>query len=130
RLSDASAPAPIRVGSLKAMAQSGLKEVPAAWMEGLARVLGGGDRELVGQAVATARALPLNRDKAGKITPRLLAIASRAEMPAEVRLGALAAVPGGLDRVEPAPFAFLLSKLDREHPSAVRSAATDVLSKA
>ena len=51
-------------------------------------------------------------------------------MPAEVRLGALAAVPGGLDRVEPATFAFLLSKLDREQASAVRSAATDVLSKA
>jgi putative membrane-bound dehydrogenase-like protein len=130
RLSDASAPMPIRLGSLRAMAQAGLKEVPPSWVEGLASVLGGSDRELTGQAVATARALALNRDKAGGLTPRLLAIAARAEIPDEVRLGALAAVPGGLEKVEPAASALLLAKLDREQPAAVRSTATDVLSRA
>jgi putative membrane-bound dehydrogenase-like protein len=130
RASDAGAPVSVRLGSLRAMAQSGLKDVPASWVEGLAGILGGDDRELIGQAVATARALPLKGDKARALTPRLLAVADRAQTPADVRLGALAAVPGGLDRVEPAVFAFLLAQLDRDQPAAVRSSAVDVLARA
>ena len=130
RIADASAAAPVKLSSLKAMAQSGLKDVPSSWIEGLANVLAGGDSELTTQAVATARALPLTREKAGALTPRLLAIAGRAQAPASFRLAALAAVPGGLGQVEPAVFTFLLNQLDREQPAAARTTAADVLARA
>jgi len=130
RLADVSAPPRVKLSSLKAMAQSGLKDVPLAWVEGLAKVLVGDDSELTTQAIATARALPLTRENAGVLTPRLLAIAGRAQAPAGFRLTALAAVPGGLSQVEPGVFSFLLGQLDREQPAVARAAAADVLARA
>jgi len=130
RIADASAAAPVKLSSLRAMAQSGLKDVPSSWVEGLASILVGGDSELTTQAVAAARALPLTREHAGALTPRLLAIAGRAQAPAGLRLTALAAVPGGLSQVEPAVFSFLLGQLDREQPVAARTTAADVLARA
>ncbi len=130
RIADAAAAAPVKLSSLKAMAQSGLKDVPSSWIKGLANVLVGDDSELTTQAVATARALPLTRENAGVLTPRLLAIAGRAQAPAGFRLAALAAVPGGLSQVEPAVFSFLLGQLDREQPVAARTTAADVLARA
>src|SRR5262249_47204597 len=47
-----------------------------------------------------------------------------------VRLTALAAVPGGLERVDAAAFAFLRTHLGADQPVPVRSAAADVLSHA
>ena len=130
RIADASAAAPVKLSSLKAMTQSGVKAVPSSWIEGLAKVLAGDDSELTTQAVATARALPLTRDNAGTLTPRLLAMAGRAHAPASFRLSALAAVPGGLSHVEPAVFSFLLGQLDREQPAAARTTAADILARA
>jgi putative membrane-bound dehydrogenase-like protein len=130
RIADASAPVRVKLSSLKAMTQSGLKDVPGSWIEGLAKVLGGGDGELTTQAVAAARALPLTQEKGAELTPRLLAIAGRDQSPAGFRLAALAAAPGGLSHVEPSIFSFLLGQLDREQPAAVRTTAADVLARA
>ena len=96
----------------------------------MANVLGGHNRELESQAVATARSLPFGKDQGRTLTPRLLAIASRAQTPDDVRLGALAAVPGGLSQVEPAIFTFLLAQLDPQQPAAARSTSVDVVSRA
>ena len=87
RIADASTPAPVKLSSLKAMAQSGLKDVPSSWIEGLAKCSVGDDSELTAQAIATARALPLTRENAGALTPRLLAIAGRAQAPAGLSTG-------------------------------------------
>ncbi len=130
RLSDANATASAKLVSLRAMAQSGLKDVPASWTQGVANVLGGDNRELESQAVATARSLPFSKDQGRSLTPRLLAIAKRAQTPADVRLGALAAVPGGLSHVGPEIFTFLLAQLDPQQPAAARSSAVDVVSRA
>jgi putative heme-binding domain-containing protein len=60
----------------------------------------------------------------------LTALGAREAVPDEVRLDALAAVPGGLPHVSPILFAFLHAQLAPDHPVATRSAAADVLSKA
>jgi putative heme-binding domain-containing protein len=63
------------------------------------------------------------------LTARLIEVGAGAKAPTEVRLTALAALPGGLPEVSPALFAFLLTALDREQPVLVRSLAADVLSR-
>src|SRR5262249_40343649 len=57
RLRDTSAPRGMRRIVLKAMARSGVKEVPAGWISGLTKVLASGNAELVREAVTTARIL-------------------------------------------------------------------------
>jgi putative membrane-bound dehydrogenase-like protein len=113
--------------ALHAMARSGLKEAPKTWVAGLAWLLTNGDTELKREAVAAARAVPAPK---GGLTPELLRVADDDKLPSSTRLGALAAVPGGLSPVKPATFDFLLARLDREQPVADRALATDVLAKA
>src|SRR5207302_7575914 len=60
----------------------------------------------------------------------LMPVARDPKRPADVRISALAAVPGGLAEVEPALFDLLKQHLDPNQPVATRSAAADVLSKA
>jgi putative membrane-bound dehydrogenase-like protein len=130
RLMDAAAARDVRRTVLRAMAQSGLKEAPEAWVAGVTAVLGGDDAELVREAVATARGLKVPPQRAAKLTAALLRIGNDAKAPVSLRLGALAAVPGGLSNVEPGLFAFLRAQLDPEESVAVRGAAADVLSRA
>src|SRR5262249_8430213 len=100
RLRDSSGPADAGASALQAMGWSGLKaaDVPADWLSALANVLAGdaSNAALVPAAVATARTMPLPREKAGDISARLLRIAADAEHAPDLRLSALAAVPGGL----------------------------------
>jgi putative membrane-bound dehydrogenase-like protein len=134
RLSDTAAPRATRASCLQAMAQSGLnaKEIPAAWIAALANVIDERhpDTELIALAVAAVRALPIARDKAGDLPARLLRVAAEQKNPPELRLAALAAVPGGISNPEPKLLSFLLSSLDREQPVASRTTAADVLARA
>ena len=126
----ASAPDAARVSALKSMALARPKDVPAAWLAALVDVLRDSNSALARQAVATARALAPPAATAKTLAAPLLALAARADFPADGRLEALAAVPGGLTEVEPATFAFLIDRLDPEGTVAVRGLAADVLSKA
>jgi putative heme-binding domain-containing protein len=130
RVADAAAPSPVKLLALRAMAQAGLKETPAAWIRELARILGNEKDELTAQAVATARALALSPDKAQALVRPLLAIAGRVGAPASLRLAALSAVPGGLSQVDSTLLSFLIGQLDRDQPAPSRSTAADVLSHA
>jgi putative membrane-bound dehydrogenase-like protein len=116
--------------ALRAMARARPRTVPAPWLDGLAEALASDDRELLRQAVSTARALPLPPKGAEKVTARLLALGASPTAPAELRLTALAAVPGGLADVDPAQFVFLRGRLGRDEPVAARALAADVLSQA
>ena len=93
------------------MAWSNLKPeaVPREWVDAMASVLEGDPAtpELVAPAVATLRALPLTREKAGDLPVRLLRIAADAKNAADLRLAALAAVPGGLVNPDQKIFTFL-----------------------
>jgi putative heme-binding domain-containing protein len=115
---------------LRAMARSRLKTPPEPWLAALGQSLNGGDPDTVREAVTTARQLPVPRQKAESVVAALRKIGDDAKAPADVRLAALAAVPGGLGEV-PAPlFAFLRAHLDREQLVAVRSLAAEVLAHA
>jgi putative membrane-bound dehydrogenase-like protein len=124
----------VRQSCLKVMANSGLneKEIPASWVGALADVLDKPrpDTQLVDLAVAAIRSLPIKPTQAGNLPDRLLRIGGNPENPAELRLSALAAVPGGLSKPDAPLFDFLLSKLQREQPVASRTAAADVLARA
>jgi putative membrane-bound dehydrogenase-like protein len=130
RLRDDSAPREGRRIAMRAMAQSGLKPAPEAWVEGLTRVLEGDDAELARDAVSTARALSIPKDKADSLAAGLMEVARKADLPAGVRLEALAAVPGGLKGVDPDLFTLLRDQLAPDRPVASRSLAADVLSRA
>jgi putative membrane-bound dehydrogenase-like protein len=119
-----------RLVVLRAMAQAPLKEMPVAWASGLVNVMAGKDTELVRQAVSTARVLPPPKDSAAGLSAALLRVGCEPASPAEVRLGALAAIPGGLSSVEPDLFQFLIASADSTQPPAVRGDAATVLAKA
>jgi putative membrane-bound dehydrogenase-like protein len=116
---------------LRAMAKAPVKETPPAWAAGLAQVVAGKDAELIQQAVSTAHALPApSRESGAELSASLLRVASDPAAPAEVRLDALAAVPGGLDSLRTDLFEFVLARVDQAQPPALRGSAATVLAKA
>ena len=116
------------------MAWSNLKapEVPREWVDAIAWVLEGDPvtPELVASAVATLRALPIATEKAGDLPGRLGRIAAQTGNSADLRLAALAALPGGLIDPDRKIFDFLLDQLNHERPVVARTTAADVLAKA
>jgi putative membrane-bound dehydrogenase-like protein len=130
RLRDPAAPVEAGQTVLRAMAQAGLRETPAAWNPALTQVLARGDAVLVREAAATARALASPKRRPPDLTAALLAVGQNAAAPADVRLTALAAVSGGLTEVPPPLFAFLRGHLHPEQPVATRTLAADVLAHA
>jgi putative membrane-bound dehydrogenase-like protein len=130
RLRDPAAPGEAGQTVLRAMAQAGLREAPAAWTTALAQVLTRADAALVREAAATARALAHGKRRPPELTAALLAVGRNADFPADVRLTALAGVPGGLTELPPPLFTFLRAHLDHEQPVAVRTLAADVLAHA
>jgi putative membrane-bound dehydrogenase-like protein len=114
----------------RAMAQSALKEAPAVWTDALTQVLTKGDREMCALAAGTARSLRFSKQRPEALIAQLLRVAENADMPAAVRLDALAAVPGGLPKVDGPLFAFLRSQLNGDLPASTRSLAAEVLSHA
>ncbi len=123
-------PVPQRIVALQAMARSGLKAAPAGWVDPLITVLGSDNGELLPQAIAAIRALPLGKTAPKELTAALLRIGRNSRQAETVRLAALAAVPGGLDRPEADLFAFVRHGLDEEKTMAVRASAAEVLAHA
>jgi len=130
RLTDPKAGKPAKLSALKAMAQTQIKNPPAAWLSGLSAILSGSDDELARQAVATVRALAPQSDPDSALGGPLLALAGRDDLADDARLEAFSAVPGGLANVEPSALSFLVSKLDEDESAAVRGLAADILSRA
>jgi putative heme-binding domain-containing protein len=106
--------------------------VPREWIDAVSGVLEGDPAtpELVTPAIAALRALPLTREKAGDLPARLLRIAGAVRNSADLRLAALAAIPGGLVGPDENLFTFLISQLDRKRTVASRTTAADVLARA
>ncbi|MEO6808899.1 MAG: hypothetical protein ABI353_07285 [Isosphaeraceae bacterium] len=118
-----------RLSVLKAMAQSGLKQAPSDWSDGLIGLLTGDDQALRRQAVTTARALPTSKEKAADVGKALLTVAHDGQAPAQERLDALAAMPGGPGALDADLFTFLHDQLDPDQAVAARTAAADVLAR-
>ncbi len=123
-------PVASRLTALRAMAAAGLKETPASWIGAVVTALAEPDRAVRRQAVSTARALA--RPKAG--TPELgvaLEKIGRTESnPLEMRLEALAAVPGGVASVDDGLLQWWLAALAGTQPVSVRSLAVAGLGRA
>jgi putative membrane-bound dehydrogenase-like protein len=134
RLSDPSCSIVTRRSCLQAMAWSTFKErdLPPSWIDAIARVFDDApaNADLIAPAVATLRALPISAQAAGQIPQKLCKIAADLGRPKELRLSALAALPGGSADLEENLFAFLIGQLGREQSVAARTTAADVLAKA
>jgi len=130
RLRDPKATRPAQEIVFHAMARSGLKEAPPAWTDAITQVLTNGDPEMCAMTASTARSLRFPKQRPEAMIAQLLRLAENADMPAAVRLDALAAVPGGLPKVDGPLFAFLRSQLNGDLPASTRSLAAEVLAHA
>jgi putative membrane-bound dehydrogenase-like protein len=129
RLRESSSPEE-RILVLRAMAGAAVKPVPGEWVAGLTDAVATKDMKLLQAGLRAARVLPLTRGQSAKLVERLEAIANDERQPTEVRLGALAAMPGGVSPVKAETFALLRSKLDRDQPVPERALAVEVLLRA
>jgi len=125
---DPQAPAAARRQCLEAMARSGLKELPAAWTETLVTLLDPAS-PLAEAAVGVVRSVPPAKSQAQTIA-KALQILAEASAPPELRLAALAVIPGGARQLSMAQWELLRQAIDRAQPAGLRSVAADVLSKA
>jgi putative heme-binding domain-containing protein len=123
-------PTAARVLALRVIGQVRPKELRATWADALAQVMAGDDTPLAAAAVAAARTIPPQKNIPAKLNAALLTASGNPNASPQTRLEALAAVQGGLSKLEPAQFEFLRGALAAEHPPAMRSAAADALANA
>jgi putative heme-binding domain-containing protein len=119
-----------RLTALQAIAKSAVKEMPPAWATGLAAILASSDAELRREAVSAARAVPAPKSGFTDLNSALLRLARDPQSPSEVRIEAMAAIPGGLMAVERELFDLLRASLEPAQPVTVRGNAAAVLAKA
>ena len=119
-----------RLVALSAMARTRAKELPSRWIAPLVRALAGRELEVTRSAIAVARAAPPSKDAAADVHAALLRVARDSASPLDVRLDALAALPGGLTSVDQGLFDLLRSGLEPAQPISIRLAAAAVLEKA
>ena len=112
-----------RLIALRAMAKSRAKEMPASWLAPIVRALSAEDVDLTRQALSVARAVPVSQLAAAELTTVLQRIAGNGSTPLDLRLEALAAVPGGLSSVDSNTFDALRSGLQPTQTAAIRVAA-------
>jgi putative membrane-bound dehydrogenase-like protein len=129
-LQDSAQPQATRRLVLKAMAESHVKKIPDSWLAAWTSILAGNDWEQIDDTVAAIRALVSPKEPVKSLAEPLRKVGNNHKAPAQVRLAALAAAPGGLPDVGPPLFSFLRSQLDGELPATIRSLAADVLAHA
>jgi putative membrane-bound dehydrogenase-like protein len=129
RVADTNASPESRRLALHAMARADLREAPWLWIDALLHAINCKDADLQSDVLATLRSLRVSKDKVGRLINPLLAFARDANKPPSIRVAALAAIPEGLPRIEPAVFQMLVEQLDASQSAAVRSIAAEVLSR-
>ena len=115
---------------LQVMGDSGGKAMPAEWHAEMVRLLRKSQPSLTKEVVAALRKLPASNVDSSALTEELLAVGRNSNWPTELRLAALAAVPGGVQKLEPQLFDLLSQNLDSEQPVSSRAAAVEVLAGA
>ena len=129
-LADAATTTPTRQVLLHGMAGANLKAAPAGWASTVNASLDSKDEGVVRSAVGTARVLAQVKTDAPDFLPALTRIAADDARPADLRLDALAALPGGVESVAPALMSFLCANVEPNKSVPMRSAASSVLAKA
>ncbi|WP_375314921.1 PVC-type heme-binding CxxCH protein [Schlesneria sp. DSM 10557] len=112
--------------ALDAMRSSGLKELPASWLEGLTLTVAEGNPVLVPAAIGALRAIPV-KSAHEPLTLALLEVASQTSFPDGVRVEALAAIPEGLSQPKTEHLQLLANNLGELVSVSTRSAAVDAL---
>ncbi len=115
---------------LQTMAQARLKTTPESWIGPLRRAVASHNAAVVAEAVRTARSLTVPPTEAGELAAALVKIARSGERDPDLRLDALAAVPGGLAEADAEIFALLRAQVQPNGLAGRRMAAAGVLAKA
>jgi putative membrane-bound dehydrogenase-like protein len=115
--------------SLAAMSQANVRPAPEPWASAITRLLTSTDGETLREVVRTARALSVPKPKAAALTKALLMVSDKSDLAPEIRLDALAAIPGGPGSLSAPHFDFLREQLRPERPVSARSAAADILAR-
>ncbi len=129
-LADAGVNSETKLVILDAMAKSQLKAMPGVWSKPLYDQLGAADARLLGATVSAIRALSGSKQSeqpSARLSERLQKIARHEQLPAVVRLQALAALPRTASDVESQTLRFLCERLALDQPVRLRSLAVDVL---
>jgi putative membrane-bound dehydrogenase-like protein len=119
-----------RLVALSAMARTRANELPSRWIAPLVRALAGREIEVTRGAISVARAAQPPKDAAGDLHAALLGVARNTAWPLDVRIDALAALSGGLTRVDQDLFDLLRSGLEPAQPISIRVAAAAVVERA
>ncbi|MCA9233041.1 MAG: c-type cytochrome, partial [Planctomycetales bacterium] len=115
---------------LQVMGDSGNEILPMDWLVELERLVRSDEIALTREAVAVLRKVPAKGSGVKALTVALVALGHNEDAPEDLRLAALAAVPGGLREVDEGLLGLLGENLDSEQPVSSRAAAVDVLVKA
>ena len=119
-----------RLVALRVMEKARVKEMPPVWIPALVLVLEGKDPDLIREAVAAARASAVPKERAAELTDALQRVARESAAPAEVRLEALAAIPGGINSVDAELLDLLRASIAPTQTVGARGFAASVLEKA
>ena len=115
---------------LSAMARARLKTLPQVWAAPIASLLTAGEDRTAELALAVLRASPPAPSDAPVIEAALVGVGRDAKRPVALRVEALAAVSGGLPRVEPEVFTVLQKALAPSEPVALRMKAASCFERA
>jgi putative membrane-bound dehydrogenase-like protein len=126
---DTKLPAGQRRIALQAIAASGLNEAPAAWVETLARVITGEDTTLLPDAIAAIKGLHVDREQAARIDKQMFDVASRSDLPPDVRLEAMSATHGRIGGLDADLFRFVRAQLAPNQPANRQLAAAEILGR-
>ena len=118
-----------RRAALWAMARSGVRELPGAWAEELAKLLGSDDAAWRSAAIATARNLSSAKQPNDTLAEALIQLAANTRLETSQRLDALVAVPGGL-KMEESIFGFLMAEMAAGDAAPTRATVTEALANA
>src|SRR5262249_42315780 len=116
--------------ALRAMAQSGLKQAPVAWVTALTSILSQEKPELLDETLATTRALKFGKESPKALVEALRHVGGSSKIATAQRLAALAAIPNGVGAIETPLFQFVSAQLRPDSAPGLRGTAADVLANA
>ena len=129
-LLDEKTPEATRELLLSAITMASCKEPPSDWFRGVTACLEEKGKRLLPTAVAAARVLGESKTKPVNLSAPLLRLAHDVSHPDDLRVEALAALPGGLVQPQPDLLHLLCANLDQTKPVTCRGTAAAVIAKA
>ncbi|HXE56063.1 MAG TPA: HEAT repeat domain-containing protein, partial [Tepidisphaeraceae bacterium] len=114
---------------LNAMSESHLRQAPDSWVESILKVLHMRSDVLIPDALDALRQVHLPSGKNPQLADHLRSVSTRENLPADVRVRALALIAGGPGKISDEQFELLTSQLDSQTPASQRLLAAQVLGR-